>query len=78
MSKLINKMAPFRSIYKTDFRNLTKEHDLVVGKDLSAKVDLSLTNPSYNVRRDRNSSHPKYDLLGSRYMKDMARVMGTS
>lgn len=68
-------MAILCSIYDVDLTNLADEHGLVVGEDLSGKVDIVLTDAPDNIRGDRNDAHVEYDVFDSSGMEDMAKVL---
>lgn len=76
MIKLVKTMATLFSIYDIDYRNLKGEHGLVVGEDLSGKVDFVLSDIPYNVLRDPNDDHSQYDVFGSTDTKNMAKIFG--
>lgn len=73
--ELVNQMFLVRSIYNVYFGNYAKEHKLGTREDLFGKVDLALTNPPYNRRRDPNKNHEDNDVIVSRDMEDMQVFM---
>lgn len=63
ISKLIKRMAPVRSIYTDNFRHLVEGYELGTREHLSRKLNLVLTDPSYNVRKCQTDAHAYYDEL---------------
>lgn len=51
-------------------------HELRVGEDLSENICLVLTEPPYNVWKDRKNDHARYDIFSSKNTEDIAMVMG--
>lgn len=75
MNKLIKAMAILCPIYDTGFSNLEKEYQIVVEWSPSRRVDFVLGDSSYNMEKDPNRDHEKYDLFESSYMNDEIRVL---
>lgn len=76
MSKLVRMMPPLCFLYDVDFSKLVAKHQLVVGVDLSWKVDIFLADPLHNVGRDQKKNHAEYDVFNSNDMKHIFRVLG--
>lgn len=76
MSRLVNTVDFLCFVYNVCFRTLVEEHKICDEKDLNRKVDLSLAESPYNVRRSRQNDHTEYHVLESSYMKDMTKVHG--
>lgn len=72
--KLVEGTSALRWTYNVDLSKLAEQHELGIGKDVRAKVDLALEDSLYNVWNDRKYDHAKYDEIGSSDMKDMAKA----
>lgn len=76
MSICVKEKVSLCSISNADLRNLPEEQGLVVMENLSGKVNFSLADPLYDVPIDQKEYHAEYDVLVSKNMKDMAKVLG--
>lgn len=57
ISKLIKCIALLCFIYNLKVRSLVEEHELVLQKNLTGKIDHVLPDSAYDVRRDRRDVH---------------------
>jgi DNA modification methylase len=72
---LKTEMDMYVSFYTTDFKNLSQTHGDVNGMDIDGSVDLVLTDPPYNIRREAGRRHSSYDVLTDKGMSDFSEVV---
>lgn len=71
----VNKNGALWAILDPGFRTLQKEHELRE-KALSEKVDIVIWGTPYNVPKDQNDKHTKYDGFETNDMKDKDTSLG--
>lgn len=64
-NKLVKDMNSLCFFYYMNFRSVADVHEGSVGTDQCERVDFSLADLSYTVRKNRNDHHEEYDVLDS-------------
>ena len=67
-------MSPFAKMYGCSFEALQDLHKLMGLENLSNSVQLLLTDPPYNVRRDRGMEDSEYDVITFEQMIEVSRT----
>lgn len=62
-SALKTEMTSFVSVYDSHYKDLVEVHSEACGEDLTGKVDLVLTDPPYNTRREQGRPNSNHDVL---------------
>ena len=69
-------MSGFAKLYCCSYEDLPETHKLMGLEDLSNSVQLLLTDPPYNVRRNRGFDDSAYDSISFEQMKQVATTAG--
>lgn len=76
MSKLVNAMALYCSVYNTGLRNLAERHEFDERENSTEKVDIVLAEAPYKAGRARNNDHALYNVPASKDTKITTKVSG--
>lgn len=71
---LCDALKKYVHVYDTCFRDIEEIHSHRTGDHLSGNVDLLLTDPPYNIRRERDRENSSYDELSLKDMDDFCSV----
>ena len=69
--RLKSGMEEFCMVYATGFQELVEVHEATKGETLEDSVQLILTDPPYNIRRQLNAENSNYDVLTVHDMNDI-------
>jgi len=76
--KLQEAMSGYCNIYDCNFQELEDTYEEQTGEELEDAVHFVLTDPPYNVRRERNDENSEHDMLSNTDMEQAAQLMGRS
>ena len=71
---LREELRKYVSVYKADFDDVAEEHEDLTGSSMNETVDLVLTDPPYNTRREQQRPNSSHDELSTKDMEHFVDV----